>query len=324
MPELLAEPLLHGLVAAVVVAALLRVWRLAEPGQRLAFQLLGLACPLLLPPLYALSDGGPPPRLRDAHALYAHQRLASLRLAGAGADLVVLGGLALAGTALFARDLVPLLLDPLRRRALRLQEPSGADAGLVEEVALLAGCLRAPTPALRIVESPAPLLFCRGLLRPAIVVSRGLLDDFDAQERRAALAHEVAHAASRDPLLGWALLVVRALQPWNPGVQLLARAALSEIERRADDRAVAVTGQPLALAAGLVKAYRRGHGARAQDWPVPGLDGAVGVWQRLHAEALAARCRRLLDPTGATGLARPALHLAATAAGLAGLLFFVV
>jgi len=324
MPELLAEPLLHGLVAAGVVAALLRAWRLAEPNQRLAFQLLGLACPLLLPPLYALRDGGPPPRLRDQHALYAHQRLASLRLAGVGADVVVLGGLALAGTALFARDLVPMLLDPLRRRALRLTPPGPAETGLLEEVALVAERLRTPAPALRIVDSRAPLLFCRGLLRPTIVVSRGLLEEFDPQERRAALAHEVAHAASRDPLLGWALLAARAVQPWNPGVQLLARAALSEIERRADDRAVAVTGEPLALAAGLVKAYRRGRGVGARDWPVPGLDGALGVWQRLHAEALTARCRRLLDPAGVGGLARPALHLAATAAGLAGLLFLVV
>ena len=66
MPELLAEPLLHGLVAAVVVAALLRVWRLAEPGQRLAFQLLGLACPLLLPPVGLALNNIAPTELRQS------------------------------------------------------------------------------------------------------------------------------------------------------------------------------------------------------------------------------------------------------------------
>jgi beta-lactamase regulating signal transducer with metallopeptidase domain len=55
-------------------------------------------------------------------------------------------------------------------------------------------------PAVLVVDSPVPLAFCAGWLRPRVYVSAGVLERLSDRELRAVLAHEQQHGAVRDPL----------------------------------------------------------------------------------------------------------------------------
>lgn len=201
------------------------------------------------------------------HALEPAQALAACRLdhptIAACLDALVLLGLtsALLAIALLARRW------QIRRPALgRALDPADPLARRVAEVV-------AATPALarwpvRVIapdpggEAPAPV-FTHGALRPSIAVradfARACLDDGDAETLRAVLLHEAAHAGGRDVLR---LLLLRAALSLNPAAALLR--ADAERWRRAreadcDREAVALGGDPLALAHGLVRAARFGH-----------------------------------------------------------------
>jgi hypothetical protein len=69
----------------------------------------------------------------------------------------------------------------------------------------------------KVVESPQRFAYCVGLLKPALLVSRGVLDLPPAQ-RDAVIAHEAAHAERRDNLRRW-----------------VARVSLWPLPRRASD-----------------------------------------------------------------------------------------
>jgi Zn-dependent protease with chaperone function len=101
------------------------------------------------------------------------------------------------------------------------------------------------TPAGRedfaVVESGEVFAYCVGLLRPRLVVSRGLLARLSAPQRDAVLAHERAHAARFDNLRQWlATVSLRALP------RMLRSSLLRELaqagEQSCDLAAVAAVG----------------------------------------------------------------------------------
>ena len=82
----------------------------------------------------------------------------------------------------------------------------------------------------------------RGSASRVLVVSPATLERLRGDELDAAVAHELAHAAHHDPAWGYALIAVRAALFFNPAVQWVARAMVDDIERRADQVAVRSTG----------------------------------------------------------------------------------
>lgn len=326
MREYLVESLLHACVAAAVVETLLRGWRLADPRERLAYRLLVLILPLVLPPVLGLlAPFRATPAFADSGALFASLHWRALRIAGLPVDALALVGAASLGVGLFIRDLTPLVRG--RRSGLVPQPADGPDdlATTVAEIASRLGLTRAP--AVRCVAAPGPVLFTTGAWRPAVVVSTGALARLDPEIRRAALAHELAHVARHDLLLGWAVMLARALLLFNPVTQVVARAAVLEMERRADDLAARATGAPAALAAGMAALGPRRGPANGGTKP-----GAVGPFNEFLADlftkgrtvALEARRRRLLDawPPAPSPLATARFTL--SAAAVTTLLFFVV
>lgn len=318
MAELAGESILHGLVAAGVIFVLLRLWPGDSPGLRLRFQLLALAFPALLTPaLWFLAPGRQGDAFRDDRAVFSSRRLGQLRLLGYGLDSWLGVVLALAGSALLLRDLGPFLLEVAAK-------PNRAEPGGAQPLNLLpAVSARVEPPPIAWVEGEGPLLLTMGLWRPRVVASRALLDCLAPEELRAALAHEMAHVARRDPLLGAGLMGLRLLLFFNPAVQVVARAAVQEMERRADDAAVSATGSPEPLLRGLRTGFREGEGRRvtARGWP--GLGGLGRLLDRFRVRAIEARCQRLM---GVRESAPPqgGLRLGLTAVALASLLFFVV
>ncbi len=342
-----AQAIFHTWVAALVLEALIRLWKVQHPDQRIALRLIALGYPLVLLPVYVfLVPARGAELFRDGRALLAGRRWEALHLGSIDLFRLWLACFAALGGALFLMDLVPLLLG--RRRALPRPDapdspgsgraaagwppprrgtsprPTGCDL-LDLELTQLSAAMGVARPPVIFLEQSGPALFCVGAKGPALVISRAAVDLLDPLELRAALAHELAHIDRGDPTVSWLLMAGRALQFFNPAFQVVARAVARDAEWRADERAAAVTGDRLALASGLLKLYRATEGR-----PIPRerrnlpLAGALAApLERARAFDIEARCRRLLDAP-ARSLDFGPLRIAAAAGALSLLLFFVV
>lgn len=133
-----------------------------------------------------------------------------------------------------------------------------------------------------LIPSQSVNAFCAGIVRPRVLVTRGLLERLDSEEQRAALSHELEHAASHGPLkVALARIATRTLF-WFPALgDLLERyILLSELEA---DRAAVATTSRSALAGALLEVVES-----------PGLAGAVGL-----SDFAGPRIDRLFDPQAA-------------------------
>ena len=292
--DVAAQSIVHGFVAAVVVEALIRVWKVRSPGERLGLRHLAVVGPLLVSPALVLAwPGRGGEEFRDRFALFTARHWEDVRVLGVPLFWVWLGGLAAAGAALLWMDLGPLL------RGRRKPPPAAAPAppSLERTVAVLAGPLHVRPPPVRYLDLPAPVLFCTGVRRPAIVVSRGTLELLDGEELEAALAHELSHLAARDPAVSWALMAARTALFFNPAVQVVARAMARDAEARADERAGAF-GDRAALASALLKLYRATHGRTpaAVRRTLPFAGALSEPFRRARTLDVERRCRRLLEP----------------------------
>lgn len=316
--------LLHGLIAALVVEALVRAWGVRSPSERLRLRALGVAIPLVSVPLFEIAA---PFRqeaaFRAGWALFDSTGWASLTAGGIGLDVVAGIALAASGLALYLRDAVPFAMD----RTARAEERSSravADpkvASLVEEAAARLGV---EPPEARASAATVPLLFCSGL-RPVLVVSRPAIEALERDELEAAIAHEVAHAAFGDPAAGWGLMIVRTVFCFNPATQLLARAMADDIERRADVAAAAATGKPRALASAMRKlASAVEAGTTGANSPRPDAAAVVRRLAHLRRRAVESREKDLEDEEVPREEPFGRMRFVLAAAGVTCLLFFVV
>jgi Zn-dependent protease with chaperone function len=308
-----AECILHGIVAAIVVMMILRAHRLRAPEARLRFWLLAMAGPLVgTPLLWLLAPWRVSEQFRDDWALFSASHFSPwtwhrIELATAATWL-----LAVAGAALFLRDAIPFAVDFGLGRATKRTAiaPSAALVGAADRAA---AALAIPVPRLVVLTSNHPILSCRGFRKATIVASSGLCDMLTPGELEAAIAHEMAHARHRDPALGWVLMLVRTLFFFNPAVQLVARAAVVEVERRADQTAAHIVGHTQSL----VDSLRKLSGSAAAFPTAP-------PWRAFRLAVIEERCQALLREKNADPTILPRRILLATALGLGAILFLTV
>lgn len=198
-----------------------------------------------------------------------------------------------------------LLLARLGWRQVALQRMVGPrraidDAELASTLAGLcraAGVRRAP----RLTEStrcPTPLALGMGEICVPV-----RFRELPAEERRAALAHELAHVARRDPLWHLAAGIAEALFFFQPLHRLATRRLRESAEYLSDDWAVRQTGSPLGLARCLVEVAGWLSGAD----PVP--RGVLAMAE--GGSVLERRIQRLVAAIGPAAPLGPARRVAA-------------
>jgi Zn-dependent protease with chaperone function len=139
-----------------------------------------------------------------------------------------------------------------------------------------------------LVEDEAPLLALSGLLRPRLLISRGVLRVLSAEELDAALAHEHAHRTSRDNVKRLLLLLAPDVFPFVRLFRMLECSWSKFAEWAADDQAAGGDSRrALLLAAALVHVARMGSAP-----PLPLLSTSLLAGDH----DLAARVDRLLHP----------------------------
>ena len=114
------------------------------------------------------------------------------------------------------------------------EAPEAVRAMLAETAADLG--LRGPLPRVLLTDTQQGPALC-GLLRPVILLPRGLIEQLDSQALRLVLRHELIHLARRD--LGWNLLqvCVQIVWWWHPLVWF-ANARVRALREAAVDEAV--------------------------------------------------------------------------------------
>lgn len=303
----------------------MRTWRVDHPGQRIALRLLALGYPLVVfPALVALCPFRAEQPFQDGVALLAGRRWGDVTFLGVGLFDLFVWAFGALGAALLLADLLPFVWRLRADRPPRSTPDPETAAALAAVLGEVAARARIPPPELHVLDRDAPVLFCTGVRRHALVVSRGALRLLDAAELRAAIGHELAHLSRHDPGSSWAILAARTVMFFNPAFQVVSRAIARESERLADERGAALAGDRLALASALLKLFRATARSRpAGERPVF-LAGALSEpLARIRARDVEARCRRLLDgpaPRVAFGGARVVL----AGLSLSALLFFVV
>ena len=179
-----------------------------------------------------------------------------------------------------------------------------APVALQAAVADLAARMEVRMPQVRLWRNAGAVAVTCGIIRPTLVVAPWLTTDLDAQEQEAVLAHEVAHIARNDYRLAWLALCLRDAWWFVPSSRRAYQQLRRDQEWACDERAVAVTQRPLALASALGKVWHRAVAPPA-GLPVLGLTST--------GEALHARILRLLQHDPVPPAASAALQQAAKA-----------
>jgi Zn-dependent protease with chaperone function len=314
MGERAAESVVHGLIATCAVIALMRVLPVRARQDRLRFWLLALACPVVMSPLFWLVwPARASESFRDHWALFSGARLSTLTVSGVHPGRWLALAMMMAGVALFLRDLGPFVLDVVRTRSGRLPD-ARTPPELSAVVGHVAATFHMAPPRLRVVDGSPLVLACRGVLRPTLVISLRLTDMLSPAALEASLAHEMAHAKARDPLLGWILMLIRSAFFFNPMVQLAARAAVIEIEHAADEGAA----EHMRDAQPVIDGLRRLSGMAAAQAT------SVSRWRVLRMAAIERRCQSLQALVPGAKPVHANASLLATTVGLGVILFLTV
>jgi len=256
-------------------------WTHADPVAALIlWQAIGLAGGLSMAGaglVYAVAGLGS--NLWSGLAQLGRQALAAEPLAGMGVSQVVALGLAVATMMTLGVGLLISLVRTLAQRARH------------RDVLALISDPSAELADTRVLDHPEPVAYCLPGTRPVLVVSRGMIQQFGAEELRAVIAHERAHLAQRHDLVMLPFVAWYVALPWLPGTDAARRAVTSLIEMLADDRA-SETCDRNALATAIARAAAG-----------PRLDAALGV---APVGTVSTRVARLVEPYGALpGWVRP-------------------
>lgn len=309
----------QGLVAAGMVEAVIRLWRVEAPEQALHLRRLALVLPVLVPAaIWATTTiGFFPARLTlfDVRLWLNLTAPGGVRLWAAAAAVA-----AITIGFFIAQEALPVLIrhrEEIRAaRRYRTGEFPALDAALAD-ASIAFGGLALPV---WIGDDGGPVACVAGPWRPRLLVSRRLLALLPPRELAAAVAHETAHVLREDLWLGWAWFVVRAVQCFSPAALLVFRWTLQDQERACDRVAAERIGDREALASAL----RRVHAGTA---PPPARGAVTGHLARMGAawenRLVTRRMDDLLRAERPAPLPWWRWRMAAAAAAVGGVLAFI-
>lgn len=285
------QSVLHALIAALMIEALLRFWNIRALRLQMAFRLLVMAIALLGAPLMQLLIAGRSgPDFRNGYALFDSHRWYELSLVGPVTvkSLVLLLLLGTVGLFLWQEIRPMLLMHRWTRHTPTLGPlPGRSDTTLLDDT--------------------APVIYTAGIRHPHIFVSTGLRTLLEADELQAALTHERIHMRKGDLPMGWLLFALRLALCFNPVVLIEFRRLINDNERLCDLLTVAELPDPLTYTSALVKVAKRQY----QSTPVRYRTLWHAAGHTMEKRALASitkdRVRTLLDRE--VDIASPEMYL---------------
>lgn len=211
-------------------------------------------------------------------------------------------------------------------RTLRPSVEADPDSAIVRETRALASIMGVPTPRVHLLARCPGGAFTTGTRAPVVAIDPKLLDTLDDQELEGLLAHELAHIARRDTLLGAVVGAFRDVAFFLPPLHLAARWLQREQEESADELATEYTGRPVALASSILKVWDCSRDRRRLATVCAAVPGrlalpsgvlAGGIAGGAGMKVITARVERLIARLPAPGRLRRWSELALAAGVLA-------
>ncbi len=292
-------------VSAVTLPAVLLFRRLiARPGG-VASGLL-LALPLVLPlvaalaydhailPVLAVLQPADPALFSTGNSLVhllwvpAKGSFVPYTLSDAAGQWMLWVGASVSSLMLLRRLVGTLLVHRLIVKCRPLNAEDECDIRMtVERLATSLGIRR--VPRVLVLPDGASGAFAVGGKRARILMSADLIAGLDRAELEGIVAHELAHIRAHDIGVTSAAGFLRDLVAWNPVAHVAYRKLMRDREIEADRCAAVLTGDPLAVASGLVKVCElRRHLPRRRHRFALAFAGGGRIKQRVrHLLALA-------------------------------------
>ncbi len=254
----IVQSFFHSLTAAVLVGALIRLWKIENPLIVQKFRSLVILLPLFSFPIYYLLN---PIRGHDSfrtYALFDSSRWLDLALWGSVPVSLLLISLFIGALLVLAcRELITLTIQWAQSK----KETYPVDAAAQSPVKRILSELHAPMLDDYIIESNDQVLFTTLIgPKPTIVLTSGLLRILSYDQLKAALGHEAAHALRNNRLFLTLLWLIRLLMFYNPVMLFAFKAASLDEEKICDDIAAFWTGKPQVLADTLKRFYIKEDG----------------------------------------------------------------
>jgi len=243
----------HALVAVIIADYAMRAWRIEDPLVKQRFRFATVLLPVFSFPLYQLINPARSSVLFRQEALFDSNRWLNMDLWGVVSLQLFFIILLLITTGIFFfQELIPILRHIGESNSDFFEQDNSADEGRINEAL---ASLPVDKPRVIILGDDDCMLFSSTGSKPAIFISTGLLKDLNAEQIRAALAHEIGHIVrSKRPVL-LTVFFMRMVMFYNPVVLVEVRRAVRNEEKICDDFAVSLTHRPDALAQTLKKFY---------------------------------------------------------------------
>lgn len=172
-------------------------------------------------------------------------------------------GLSVSSVMLIRRLIGTLLVKRLIHHSRPLAAGAEGDVRMMVETLAMQSCLK-KVPSVLVMPPGSSGAFAMAGKGGRILISPELLIELDRQELEGILAHEIAHLEARDVQVTFSAGFLRDLVAWNPIAHVAYRRLLADREVEADRRAVALTGDPLSVASGLVRLCELRKGRRSR------------------------------------------------------------
>ncbi|MEN9577483.1 MAG: hypothetical protein RJA70_492 [Pseudomonadota bacterium] len=140
-----------------------------------------------------------------------------------------------------------------------------------------------PELGISLIESSLPVCLAAGLLRPRVLVSRGLFNSLTRTERAVVIAHEQAHVRRRDAFVACLVRAFAVVHLPQVACWLVNEVEIAA-EQACDEAAALAVGDRLAVAAAILRVERALQGgASAPSTQVAAAFGARAVTRRVEA-----------------------------------------
>jgi len=243
----LIQSFMHSLTAAVIVFALIKLWKIESPLLLQKFCCIVILLPMISFPVYHLLN----PVRGDASfrmiALFDSSRWVDLALVGKVPVSLLISLFVGMSLVLACRELINLA-----RQWIQSKKKCPVNAGVRSPVKGILSELHAPILDDCVIENDDPVLFTTLTGRkPTIVLSSGLLRILSHDQLKAALAHEAAHTTRHSRFILTLLFLIRMIMFYNPVTFIAFKIATLDEEKICDDIAALWTGKPQVLADAL-------------------------------------------------------------------------
>lgn len=286
----ITQSFIHSLIAAIIVDRAIHLWGITNPLIRQRFRLIIILFPIFSFPVYQLLNPDRGSIYFRLESLFDINRWLNLELWGIiPLSLFFIVVMIATTTVFFFQEMIPIVKHAFESKNYKHEISETGDSSfinkMVEEIA-------GEETDVFILNDEEPLLYSVTWGKSAVFLSTGLINSLNAEQIRAAVAHEIAHIQrSKCPLL-IVVFFFRILMFFNPVVLLEFRRAVQEEEKICDDIAVSITGAPYALAETLKKFYHKIKEPEIADMKKPSVLGAT-IEDYSHNLFLKSRIERL-------------------------------